>query len=254
MKVSLIVAGLVTACLLCLSACSKDDPTVPNGSGPDTLVVQAQVLINDGSAFTGDQTVALNITCDDADSVLVFNVEGTEWVDNEWFELTNSELDIPLWDLVSGEGPKTIGAQFRKTGLADSDTVSAGIILDVTAPNIPPSIIYPTSGASNVPSVAVLSWSPADDQWCPAEDLHYSVYFGASDPPSELVWSGYKTGTVLENLGQSTTWFWRIVEFGRGMARGYSQPSLFHWQHEHNRGEVFGYCELGGGPRIGHGR
>ncbi len=83
------------------------------------------IRINGGASYASGTTVTLNLSSNG--TLMRFCNSGDTWTSWQAFSTTTS------WTLTSGEGLKTVSAQF-KTSTGRAITVSASITLDLTAP------------------------------------------------------------------------------------------------------------------------
>ena len=80
-----------------------------------------------------------------------------------------------------------------------------------TLPNLPPVAPYspfPENGSQNQSVSVVLSWSCSDPENDP---LTYDVFFGAENPPTQVVTAIADTFYTQGNLNYNTTYYWKIV-------------------------------------------
>lgn len=98
------------------------DMTAPTGT----------VIINGGAAYTNNKDVALVLTASDGTGSGVtdmrFSNDGTNWLNWEAFAASKA------WSLTTGDGSKTVYAQFRDTAGNVSATASDTIVFDITPP------------------------------------------------------------------------------------------------------------------------
>jgi hypothetical protein len=86
------------------------------------------ISINSGAAYTGTTAVTLNLTSTDPSGWVRFSNDNIRWTGLQTFATSIA------WTLPSGDGTKTVYAQFRDTAGNYSSVVSDSIILDTTAP------------------------------------------------------------------------------------------------------------------------
>ena len=106
-------------------------PSGGGGSGGGNIDGPFSVLINNGSRYTNNQVVKLNLDGGlDATEMAVSNTSDFLNADKEKYQ------KIKLWTLSKTDGPKTVYVKFyNKYGLA-SNLVSSNIILDTVPPEI----------------------------------------------------------------------------------------------------------------------
>jgi len=216
MRLIRIFTVLILLAVVCAVGCTKSSPIDPGGGGgggggPDTLVVAAQMQLNYGSGFSANEQIPVSLVAEGADSVAVFNRDASGVSGLRWYDMSGGTLLITDWMLPGGEGPKDVGAVFRKAGLADSDTVVANIVLDQSPPHVLPGLVFPAAGASGVPSISAFRWLPAADAYCPPEHLTYRLALGTSATALVDKWSGGRTSTVLQGLGTLESWYWQLT-------------------------------------------
>lgn len=87
-----------------------------------------QIVINTGNTITKSASVALTLTAPTDEPYVRLSNDTIKW--GKWIKLPAT----PAWKLSSGDGPKMVYAQFSANQVAPTDTYSAGITLDSTAP------------------------------------------------------------------------------------------------------------------------
>jgi formylglycine-generating enzyme required for sulfatase activity len=93
----------------------------------DTQAPSGSISINGGASHTSDSSVTLNLSASGAAEMRISNssdLSGSSW---ETYSSTRS------WTLSSGDGAKTVYAQFRDAAANESDTVSDTIVLATSA-------------------------------------------------------------------------------------------------------------------------
>lgn len=111
---------------------------------------------------------------------------------------TSTNVPVYAWG-VNAEG---IGGIMDNTDIFDVVTHTAAAPQPATSPS-------PPDGAADIPTGAVLKWSPGKDA-----ALH-AVYFGTDNPPP-LVGSQSEASYDPGPLASETTYFWRVDEVGAG--------------------------------------
>lgn len=104
-----------------------DDENPPSGS----------VIINEGHTYTDSITVTLILGAEDGESGLdsmKFSNDGINWSTPEAYSTTK------IWDLILGDGEKTVYVKFSDKAENWSDAYSDTITLDSTPDNTPPEI------------------------------------------------------------------------------------------------------------------
>lgn len=99
----------------------------------DSIPPEGMVLINDGADYTQATTVTLTLSANDGTGSGVtgmqFSNDNTTWPGWEPFATTKT------WNLITGDGEKTVYAQFRDAaGFVSTGPVSDMIFLDMTPP------------------------------------------------------------------------------------------------------------------------
>lgn len=87
-----------------------------------------QVVINNGATYTTTPAVTLAFTAPGGEQYVHLSSDGTKW--GKWLPLSSATS----WKLSSGDGVKTVYAQFSPDQQTASSTYSAAIILDTIAP------------------------------------------------------------------------------------------------------------------------
>ena len=107
-----------------------------------TTLPSGSVTINGGAAGTHNPTVTLTLSATDNSgtvSQMQFSNDGTTYLTPEAYATSKA------WTLTSGDGTKTVYAQFKDTAGNWSVAVSDTIVLDTTPPAI--TITSPVDGA-----------------------------------------------------------------------------------------------------------
>jgi uncharacterized protein (TIGR02145 family) len=182
-------------------SCSNDNNTNPDTESP--IVIIAYPL--DNSSFVSGVTINIVAEAEDNDEVsfVQFYIDGVNSHED------SAEPYEYNWDTTSLNGDFTIYA----IAIDNSENTAISDIVNVTVDNdgeMPylPSDPNPQSGSNNTSIYTNLSWTCSDPN---GDQLIYDVYFGTSSSPT-LINSGQSETTYnLENLNESTTYFWKIV-------------------------------------------
>ncbi len=98
---------------------------------PDTTPPTGSIIINGGAATTSSTSVTLTLFATDPESGVTqmrFSNDGSSWSSWEAYAASKS------WSLASGDGQKTVYAQFKNGVGLDSASYSDSITLDATPP------------------------------------------------------------------------------------------------------------------------
>lgn len=123
----------------------------------DNTVPAGTVIINQGATITGSLAVTLNLSATDnsgAVSSARFSNDGTNW--GAWGAYASAKT----WNLTSGDGLKTVYAQFMDAAGNASSTVSDTITLDTTAPSV---VINPVTSPTKVTTQTISGAREADN-------------------------------------------------------------------------------------------
>jgi hypothetical protein len=147
----------------------------------DSTPPTGDIHLEGALAYANSTGVTVNINVADGDTTVTemrFSNDGTAW--SAWEPFSSSKS----WTLPSGDGTKTVYAQFRNTvGL--TATLSDSIILDTAPPTTSAS-----SPASSESTAFTVSWSGSDGSSGIADyDVQYRVGSGGS-------WTNWRTGTT----------------------------------------------------------
>ena len=124
--------------------------------GDDTTPPSGGVVINGGAAYTSSTSVSLTLSATDDTGVaaMLFSNDGSNWTAPQAYSTTAN------WTLTSGDGVKTVYAEFMDAAGNVSAPASASITLD-TAPPIGGVVI--NGGAAYTSSTAVMLTLSATD-------------------------------------------------------------------------------------------
>ncbi len=133
----------------------------PSGNGSSSTVYDAtaptgSIIINSGAAFTKTAAVAITVSASDAlsgVSQMRFSNDGSDW--SAW----ESYAGVKSWTLSSGDGTKTVYAQFRDNAGNWSSWVADQIGLDTTAPS--PGVVSGPS-ATTEPTITLTQTGASD--------------------------------------------------------------------------------------------
>ncbi len=163
------------------------------GSGclVDTVAPSGSVVINSNAQYANTTAVTLTLSASDAHSGVAqmrFSNDNTNW--SAWETYTTSKS----WTLSSGDGSKTVYAQFKDNAGNVSASVSDGIILDTTPP---------TAGTTSSPAIKntapfTVSFSGASDT---LSGLSQIILFYKKDAGAWT--SGESLGYAIDNPGGS---------------------------------------------------
>jgi len=165
----------------------KDRAGNASSSPSDTIILATSgptgtVNINSGAQYTRTTSVALTISAGGGAGVsqMRFSSDGVSW--SSWQTYATSRN----WTLTSGDGTKTVSAQFKDAAGNVSDNATDTIILKTTAPTV--TIADPTTDAdyrTNHPLLTICG-TASDD----VSTLTWSTGAGASgDCAGTTVWS-----------------------------------------------------------------
>lgn len=118
------------------------DTTPPSG---------LSILINNGAAYTNNQTVTLTLSANGGPAYNWLSNDG-----NTWTGYTYSTTQT--WNLSSGDGTKTVYYKASDTAGNNATAVTATIILD-TVPPSPVTLSSPSSGATVTTQTPTFSWA-----------------------------------------------------------------------------------------------
>lgn len=137
----------------------------------DSVPPTGTVLINQGAPYANSSAVKLNLSAKDNSSgvglgQMRFSNDGTNWSCWEAYATTKS------WNLTSGNGTKTVSAQFKDKAGNISSPVSDSIILDTTPPTanagtdrntkVNTTLSFDGSGSSDNYGIASYTWNFGD--------------------------------------------------------------------------------------------
>ncbi|MBI4259531.1 MAG: PKD domain-containing protein [Actinobacteria bacterium] len=137
----------------------------PGAAGPDTQAPVGTVSINNGSTYTRDTKVTLNLSATDDVGVteMAFSDDGSNF--GSYISYSTSAI----YTVPSGDGTKSVHVRFRDAAGNVSATVSDTILLDSVPPSAPTGLTV--DRAPNKKS-AVLQWNVVTD----GDLAGYAVY------------------------------------------------------------------------------
>jgi hypothetical protein len=114
--------------------------------GLDTVPPTGSAAINTGAAYTtsANVTLALSATAGSG-TVTQMRISNDGVFDTELLE---AYAATKSWSLASGDGAKTVYVRYRTSSGAESDTVTAGVILDSAPPSVTSVSVSPTMAAA----------------------------------------------------------------------------------------------------------
>lgn len=118
---------------------------------------------------------------------------------------------------VIGQTYKIYVRNMNSVGI-DTGMMEQGTWIDPYMQLAAPTLVSPSSGASNVSSPITLSWSAA------AGATSYDVYFGTTSPPQYLT-TTTSTNYVVTSTSAATSYYWKIVAKNAGG----SSPASATW-------------------------
>lgn len=125
----------------------KLDKTAPTGS----------IQINNGTTYTRSHSVTLNTSATDSTSGVAqmrFSNNEASWASWQKYNTTG------VWNLTSGDGAKTVFAQYKDAAGLVSQTYSDTIILDTASPTVV--ILSPIKGSEIKSSDVTVQWNGTD--------------------------------------------------------------------------------------------
>jgi hypothetical protein len=147
----------------------------------DTKAPSGSILIESGAKATNTRSVALNLSASDQGTGvddMRFSSNGSTW--SSWEKFTSNKT----WNLVSGDGNKTVYVQYRDKVGNISSSYSDEIILDTVAPT---SSAF--SPATTMRLSFMVSWSGSDGlSGVESYDVQYRVGTGGT-------WTNWLIGT-----------------------------------------------------------
>ncbi len=106
----------------------------------DILPPTGSITINGGATYTNSTLVTLTLAALDSASGVAkmrFSNDGTTWTPADWASAPDYATSYTDWPLTSGDGSKTVYAQYRdNAGNVSTDTIGDDITLDTMPPNV----------------------------------------------------------------------------------------------------------------------
>lgn len=161
----------------------------------DTTPPTGTIEINGGAIYASASPVTLTISSDGAVQMRFSNEDGI-WSGWETYATTKS------WPLSSGDGAKTVYAEFKDAaGNVSTDLISDDITLDTSAPSAP----TVTDEGAYTPSTdeLIASWSGASDAESGMEQYRYAI--GTSAGGTDVVGWTTTNDTAITRTGLSLT-------------------------------------------------
>jgi len=197
----ILIFSLLIITVIFMMSCSNDKKTNPDTESPIITIPYPP----NNSSFVSGSIISIVAEAEDNDDVnyVQFYIDGVNSYED------STEPYEYSWDTTSLSGVFTI----HTLAIDNSENTAISDIVNITIENngeIPylPSNPNPQSGSTNISIYTDLTWTCSDPN---GDQLTYDVYFGISPFPS-LVDSGQSEPTYnLENLNESTTYFWKIV-------------------------------------------
>ena len=115
------------------------DPAAGGGTPADTTAPSGSVALNSGASATNSTTLSVGLTATDAVGVIAYRVaEGNDCSAASWTAVTStlSLSTTTLLTVSSGDGTKTVCAQFKDAAGNSSTTSTSTITLDTAAPGV----------------------------------------------------------------------------------------------------------------------
>ena len=164
----------------------------------DTALPTGSISINNGASTTTVTGVTLTLSCTDSGSgcaEMQFSTDNTTWSDWEAYATSKA------WTLTSGDGTKTVYAQFKDGAGNISTNYSDTIILDTSAPI---GSITINGGASSTSSTSVSLTLAATDDSGAVSQMRFS-----NDNSTWSAWEAYaasKAWTLSSSDGTKTVY------------------------------------------------
>ncbi len=147
----------------------------------DTKAPSGAIVIENGAKATNTRSVTLNLSASDQGSGvddMRFSNNGASW--STWEKYASSKN----WNLLAGDGTKTVYVQYRDKVDNISSSYSDSIILDTVAPTS-----SATSPATTLSLSFIVSWSGSDGlSGVESYDVQYQVGTGGT-------WANWRIGT-----------------------------------------------------------
>ena len=149
--------------------------------GGDITPPTGSISINGGAASTNLTTATLTLSCadDSGCSQMQFSNDNSTWSTAEAYATSKA------WTLASGDGTKTVYAQFKDTAGNWSSTYNSTIVLDTTAPTTTAS---PAGGIFNSSQLVSLSCSDTGGVGC------YETYYTTDGSNPTISSTKYTSG------------------------------------------------------------
>jgi kumamolisin len=181
----------------------------------DTVGPTGSITINGGAAYTNTTSVTLTLSVTDISGVaqMRFSNDNSAWSTWETYGASKA------WTLLTGDGSKTVYAQFKDNSALASSTLSASITIDTTVPTSNAggsktvtqgnSVSFDGSGSSDAAGIVTYLWNFGDGtQGTGASVTHtyanagsYTLTLTVFDSAGN---SAQSTATVTVNAPQAT--------------------------------------------------
>jgi hypothetical protein len=172
--------------------------SVPTG---DTTPPSGAITINSGALFTASTNVALGLSANDAVGVVGYYVSNSSTIPTAgqagWTAVASTAslaTTLNNWSIASGDGGKTVYAWYKDAAGNVSNTASAGITLDQTAPSN--GSLTATPGDHQVQ----LTWSGQSDSTSGVASYKL-VFATGSTPPANCGGATLATVSPFAHMG-----------------------------------------------------
>jgi len=180
---------------LLFSSCTKDNtkPTARFTFDPATG--------NDETIFMFDASASTDIEDNQDELTVMWNWEGDEHFDTQYAVRKTADHKYAPGDYVI-----TLVVKDSR-GLTDT----ARIPLVVASSNLPPEIPNTPSPANNEENTRIklsIEWDCIDPD---GDMMLYTVFFGTTNPPEQILTNYAQTGIDKDNLEYKTTYYWKVI-------------------------------------------
>ncbi len=164
------------------------------------------ISIANDADYSSSQTVTLNLTDPAAVQMKLANREA-DLLDAPWQMFTTS---VEIWELLAGDGAKSVYVQYQNDFLVGSQVYSDAIILDQTPPDFSEIIPFPVDNACGVAHAGIpLDWTEASD--AVSGMALYRILFDTEYPPETEIYLDTTSSFTLGLLPFETDHYWQVV-------------------------------------------
>ncbi len=192
----------------------EEDTGGPAFIPPPPEINEDSLIINNGNEYTNSSEVVLSLWAEDAYQVAVSN--NPDFSGGYW----ENYKETKKWDLIEGEGRRTVYAKFRNEEGSVTEVISASIIVDTTPPaNVSEFVAIP--GDQQI----LLIWqNPSDEDFAKVEIMGSTLFFSSSPQEGMITYSGGGKSFTAVGLENGTKYYYTAFSYDK--AGNYSSGAI----------------------------